>query len=153
MRGVSATLRVGWLCPVPTPPSPSSAACGGVIGPGTRSPFPTTVRARACVCLRWGSMYRRVFLSGERRRSGCNGFVRGGEAFGPSRTAEPLFYLLSPLPCEQKWLHWPRNPPSPRPGPRGVRGCHCAAEGPRVGAAAGVSCWGARLSRPGESRL
>lgn len=49
VRGVLATLRVGWLCPVPTPPSPSPAACGGVIRPGTRSPFPTTVRARACV--------------------------------------------------------------------------------------------------------
>lgn len=71
--------------------------------------------------------------------------------FGPSRTAELLFYLLSPLLCEQ-WLHWPRNPPSQARSPES-RGCHCAAEGPRVGAAAGVSCWGARLGRPGGSRL
>ena len=105
--------------PYPSPPRPP-AACGGVIGPGTRSPFPTTVRARACVL--GGFHCRRVFLRGERRPSGCNGLVRGGEAFDPSRTAEPLVYLLSPLPCEQKRLHWPRNPPLAQPRSPGSAG-------------------------------
>lgn len=105
--------------PRPYPSLPESRGLWGCDPPGYTLPFSHN-SARARVCLRWGSMYRRVFLRGERRRSCCNGFVRGGEAFGPSRTAEPLFYLLSPLLCEQKWLHWPRNPPSPRPGPRGA---------------------------------
>ena len=93
-------------------------------------------------------MPRRVSLRGERRRSRCNGLVRGGEAFGSSRTAEPLFYLLSPLPCEQKRLHWPRNPPLSQARSPGSAGLSLCRRGPRVGVVAGVSCWGARLGRP-----
>lgn len=112
--------ELGGCAPSLPLPSPTPRGLWGCDRPGDTLPFPTTVRARACVL--GGFHCRRVFLRGERRPSGCNGLVRGGEAFDPSRTAEPLVYLLSPLPCEQKRLHWPRNPPLAQPRSPGSAG-------------------------------
>ena len=144
--------ELGGCAPSLPLPSLNPRGLWGCDRPGDTLPFSHN-SACARVCLRGVPCVDGCPCAGSGARRAVTGLYVGEKHLARVGQLSRSFIYCLLCRVNRSGCTGPGTRPSPSPGPRGARGCHCAAGGPRVGAAAGVSCWGARLGRPGGSRL